>query len=141
MLKTKGYTVKPVNPDWKKPLSKQSFRVPKNALVIGFSFGAIIAYLIAEKYTFTKAILASLSPLNTYPKKTIIKYFSKEIGQKKAIVYATDLKKIKISLKNLSTPTITLAGELEKGMSADFLVPKTNHMMTKTYINAIAKLV
>ena len=50
-----------------------------------------------------------------------------------------ELKKMKISLKTLETPYVTIAGQKEK-MGADFLVPNTKHYISVAYINCISKL-
>lgn len=139
VLKKIGYDVRCVNPDWKKPLSQQAFRIEKDSIVCGFSFGAIIAYLTVKKYPCKKAIFASMTPINSYSFKDIQKHFSKTLSPKDATVYAKDIKSIKINLKNLTTPHITMAGSEEK-MLADILVPKTGHRMTSVYINAIKKV-
>ncbi len=58
-----------------------------------------------------------------------------------ATIIAKDIKKIKISLKSLSIPYVTLAGQKEKEMPADIIVPRTGHRMTDSYIKCIQKLV
>ncbi len=149
-LKTKGYSVIQVNPDWYKPLSEQVFSVAKNDTLIGFSFGAILAYLIAEKYPCKKIIFASISPIHTFSFKSLERDFRKDVagkvGKKKAKTLGTelakDISKIKVSLKKINTPYITLVGEQERGMSpADFIVPRTGHKMTDAYIKCIEKLI
>ena len=49
-LKSKGYNVVYINPNWYKTLSEQVFFVGKNSIICGFSFGGVLAYLIAKKY-------------------------------------------------------------------------------------------
>jgi alpha-beta hydrolase superfamily lysophospholipase len=138
-LEKVGYNVKKINPDWYKPVSQAIFPVPKNAIVFGFSMGGVLAYLVAKKYPCKKVIFGSLSPISTFSFKSFSKdlypYMSKEMAHN----IAKDVKNIKVSLKSLKTPFITLAGEKEK-MKADFLVPATEHYMSKNYINCISKL-
>jgi len=50
-IETLGYTIKFVNPNWYKPISEQIFPIENNAIVLGFSFGAVIAYLVVKKYS------------------------------------------------------------------------------------------
>lgn len=140
VLSDKGYKVIPVNPDWYKPLSENVFKVDKNSVVCGFSFGAVLAYLIAKKYPYRKAIFASISPIHKFSFKSLVSDMVPYMSKEKAIKISTDIKKIKISLKSLKIPFITLAGEREK-TEAMFLVPKTGHYMSKKYIEYIAKLI
>ncbi len=140
-LRAKGYKVNCVNPDWYKPLSSQVFAVGKNAVVCGFSFGAILAYLVAKKYPCKKAIFASISPLHEFSFKSLVEDYSEHMPKSLAEEIAADIKKIKVSLEGLKVPYVSLAGEFEKHMPADFLVPKTKHRMTDAYIKCIQKLV
>lgn len=148
-LLVKGYTVKPVNPDWYAPLTTQVFKVEKTAIVFGFSFWAILAYLIAKKYPYSKAIFASISPLHIFSFKSLESDYRRDIapkvGKEKAEILATDLakdiKSITIDLKSLKIPYVTLSGALERYIPADIKVPKTGHELTEEYIEAILKLV
>jgi hypothetical protein len=140
-LKTKGYKVNCINPDWYKPISTQVFPVEKNAIVCGFSLGAVLAYLVAKKYSCEKVIFASISPIHEFSFNSLVKDYSKHMPKNLAVAIATDIKSIKISLKSLKVPYVTLAGQFEKNMPADFLVPNTGHRMTNAYIKCIAKLV
>lgn len=143
-LKTKGHKVHCVDPDWHTPLSQQVFHVGKNAIVIGFSLGAILAYLVAKKHYCQKAIFASMTPVHKYPLKLWLKeVYDKDMPKDRAMACARDTKSIKIDLKNLKTPHVVLAGALEKEDSVtkpDLLVPKVGHRMTSAYADAIAKL-
>jgi len=149
-LKINGYKVNYVNPDWYKPLSEQIFLVNKKDIIVGFSFGAILAYLTAKKYPCKKVIFASISPIDTFSFKSLERDFRKDVagkvGKKRAKTLGTelakDIKKIKVSLNTLTTPYVTLVGELEKGMDpVDCIVPKTGHKMTDTYIQYIKGLI
>ncbi len=140
IVRAQGYEIIPVNPDWLVPLSKHVFRPQKNAVLIGFSYGAVLAYLIAKKYPCRKVIFASLSPIHTFTYKMLVEEDSKIMPRKNAIANAKDIKKIKIQIKSLKAPYISLRGELEKEMEGELLVPKTGHEMTPAYINAVTKL-
>ncbi len=140
----KGYFVKPINPDWYKPLSEQIFPIEKESMIFGFSFGAILAYLIAKKYPCKKVIFGSISPIHTFSFKSLVDDNTEHMNKDLAIELARDIKNIKISLKNLKSPHISLAGELEIPImknNADLLVPKAKHFLSKTYIESINKLV
>jgi alpha/beta superfamily hydrolase len=144
ILRKKGYKVIAVNPDWRKPLSESVFPIEKDAVVFGFSFGAVIAYLIAEKYLCKKVILASISPIHTFSFKGLVKDICMYMDKEKAVAFSKDLKSIKISLKSLKTPFVTLGGEREKILLnesiPDFIVPRSGHFVTKNYIKCIEKL-
>lgn len=139
-LKKKGYTVKPVHPNWYIPLSEQVFKVEKDAIIIGFSMGAILAYLIARKYSYQKAIFASMSPIHTFSFQEEFEFLSTKMDPKKAFAIVKDMKSIKVDLEKINTPYIRFAGSLERGIPADIKVPRTGHNMTKTYIHCIARI-
>lgn len=135
-LQSQGYKVKCFNPDWYKPLSDQIFRVEKNSIVIGFSFGAVLAYLIAKRFTFKKVIFASLSPIHEFTFEDLVNDLNKHMPRKLAVQISRDIKNIRISIGSLDVPRISLAGEYEK-MFADIVVPKTRHRITNRYIDYI----
>jgi hypothetical protein len=142
-LEKKGYSVHQVNPNWYRPLLEQIFPVEKDAIVFGFSFGAIIAYLVAQKYPCKKVLLASLSPLETFSFESLVDDYAEYMSKDLAVEIATDVKKIDISLQSLKTPFVTLAGDAElKDItdSAHILVPGTGHKITKAYIKYILEL-
>ncbi len=138
-IENSGYEVVPINPDWFKPFSDQIFKPKKEGIVLGFSYGALLAYLVAQKYQFKKVIFGSITPIKEYSLKSLEKYYKKYVPLDLAIKIAKDFKSINLSFKDLQTPHVTLYGEREK-MSADFLVPKTGHNLSKNYINSIIKL-
>jgi esterase/lipase len=141
----KGYKVNYINPDWYEPLSTQVFKVEKSAALFGFSFGAVLAYLIAKKYPCRKVFFASLSPIHSFSYKSLVKDFSEHMSKEEAEELSADIKKIKVNLNSLETPYITIAGELEKlakgEKTADILVPKTGHRIDSRYVNAIDKVI
>ncbi len=139
-LEDKGYKVNRVNPNWYRPLSEQVFHVEKDSIVFGFSFGAVIAYLIAKKYPCKKVIFASISPIHEFSFNSLVKDYSEYMSKPLAKEIATDIKNIKISLESLKVPFVTLAGQLEK-MKADIIIPSTNHRITPKYIKYIENLV
>lgn len=142
-LTLKGFEVVPINPDWYRPISEQTFPTEKDAIIFGFSMGAVLAYLVAEKYPCKKLILASISPIHTFTIKNQVDFYSKHMKIHLAKAIAKDIKSIKISFKNFRTPFVRLVGELEitPGEKADIVVPKTGHRITKTYTKYIVDLV
>lgn len=139
-LGTKGCTIERIKPDWNLGITGNVFKPVKNSIIIGFSYGAVIAYLIAKKYKVKRVIFCSLSPIEKESYKDTLKDHLKYMSRELAVRNSKDIKSIKISLETLQTPYITLAGECEEGIKADFLAPKTGHYMSKEYINCIKKL-
>jgi len=130
----KGYDVVLSNVDWKKPLSTQVFDVPKNAVIFGFSLGAILAWLVAQKNSSKHLILASMTPHYSFTDRKI----------KKTLVEITGAKFVNDVIKNLkpkhkATKQTIMYGALEKEVG-DILVPKTQHELTNEYIKEITKL-
>jgi esterase/lipase len=143
ILEEKGYFVNPVNPNWYRPLSEQVFNLEKEAVIFGFSFGAVLAYLIGKKHDCKKIIFGSISPLQTFSLKSLIDDYEIHMDKKLAREIAEDIKSIKISLKSLTTPHVSLAGEFEMQVikdNADVLVPKTKHYLSKAYIESVVSL-
>lgn len=140
ILEAKGYKVKRIKPDWYKTFSENVFEPEQNSIIIGFSYGACIAYRIAKKYPIQKVIFCSLSPLSSMSYKQIYSQHLNYMNTALSAKNAKDIKSVQISLETLIVPYVTLAGELEK-IKTDFLVPKTGHFMSKNYSNAIVKLV
>lgn len=139
-LEKKGYTVKQVNPNWYRPLSEQVFKVEEEAVVFGFSFGAVIAYLNAIKYPCRKVIFGSLSPIDTFSYESLVEDYMEYMPKDLAEEISADIKNIKIDLTTLKVPFVTLAGDKEN-MQADISVPHTGHHITGPYIECIVKLV
>lgn len=140
VLQSNGYKVKCCNPNWFKPLSSQVFHVEKNSIVVGFSFGAVLAYLIVKKYPCKGAIFASLSPIHKFSYDELVKDYNKHMSKKLSVRIAKDIKSIDISLNSLNVPWITMAGEYE-GLSADIIIPKTRHRITNKYIEYIVSTI
>ena len=141
-LKSKESKVIYINPDWYKTLSEQVFAVGKNDTVIGFSFGAVLAYLILQKYNCRRAIFASLSPTHTFSYKELVTDYRRHMSKENAEKLSKEIKSIKINMSSIKTPHISLVGEKEASLYKDYdiLVPKTGHYMTSNYINLIKYL-
>ena len=131
---SKKYDVVMINPKWKRSLSSQIFLTTKNDIIFGFSLGALLAYMVAQKYPHKKVIAASMSPILELPDKII-----RQLGKKKYL----DFKKFKYG----GVKVVSLCGEFEineikknnkklKGL----VIPDTGHELTKQYIKSIYKL-
>ncbi|MEK7184725.1 MAG: hypothetical protein AAB683_01140 [Patescibacteria group bacterium] len=140
-LKGNGYIVKLIKPNWYRPLSEEVFKVEKDDVVIGFSFGAVIAYLISQKFSCKKFIFASLSPIHKFTYKSLVRDYSKHMDKEKSELISKDIKNIKINLSNIKSPYITLAGEFERGIERQIIVPKTKHIINNNYIKAIKAVI
>ena len=119
-LKSKNYTVQPV------PVTWNNRTVTKNAnefvdyfeknmgkvnYVLGFSYGAVIALMTAEKIKPNKLILCSLSPDFKEDSKTMPTWLKKYIGVNRYIDTAT--RSANNLAKSLSVETVIMYGEKE----------------------------
>ena len=134
MAEKKGYEVVFKNVDWSKPLSPQVFSIPKNAVIFGFSLGAVLAWLVAQDYECKHVILASMTPSYSWKDKKI----------KKALIEIVGLKFVNDVIKNLTSKhkaevQTIMYGDLEEE-SGDILVRSTEHELNERYIKEIAKL-
>ena len=134
IAKKKGYEVVCNNVDWNKLLSPQTFSVPKNAVVFGFSLGAVLARLVAQDSICRHLILASMAPLHSFKggkdKKTFVDLFGHE--------YIEDIAK-NLKPKHLATRQTIMYGELEEDQG-DVLVSNTGHELNNQYIKEIGRI-
>lgn len=141
LLLQKKYEVVLVNPNWYKPLTQLTFPVESEAIIIGFSFGAILAYLIAKKMDYKKAFLCSISPIHDFSYNELVEDYSHHMKKENAEELARDIKSIKIDLKTIRTPYITIIGDQEidllKDSTPDIVVPNTRHFLSKKYAQTI----
>lgn len=97
-------------------------KLPNDSVLIGFSVGAIIAYLIALKHPVKKLILCSPSPIIVKykrPKGEIcILSGSKEMAQMQKYAHV-----------------------LARRLKATFIKVNSGHRLTDTYIKAILKII
>ena len=130
----KGYEVICIDVDWKKPLSPQVFSVPPEAVLFGFSLGAILAWLVAQKHPCRHLILASMTPHYSFAdpmiKKALIDLAGKEFVDDVIEHLAT---------AHLAEKQTTMYGDREEE-TADILVPQTEHELNDRYIAEIDKI-
>ncbi len=141
-IEEKGYTAVYCNPDWYQTVSSQIFKPEKDSIIIGFSFGAVIAYLIARKFKFKKVIFASLSPLKMITHKELLEEYRKHMSLKEAKILTDDVLSIKINLNKLKTKYVALKGSREeKEILADYIVQGVGHRLDANYIESVIKLI
>lgn len=130
----KGYEVVCINVDWKKKLSPQTFSVEKDAVIFGFSLGALLAWLVAQDNPCKHVILASMTPHYSFTDKEIKKAFIELMGKP----FVDDvIKHLKPKHKAQKQTIIYGDKEDEPG---DILIKNTQHEITETYLKAIKKL-
>lgn len=132
--KEQGYEVVCNNVDWGKSLSLQMFAVPKESVVFGFSLGAILAWLVAQKYPCRHLILASMTPHYSFTDPKIKKALVDLMGKK----FIDDVI-VHLKPKHKAKKQTILYGDRE-GEKADVLVPKTGHRLNANYIKEITRL-
>ncbi|MBI2003616.1 MAG: alpha/beta hydrolase [Parcubacteria group bacterium] len=96
-------------------------KLPKDSVLVGFSIGAIIAYLIALKHPVKKLILCSPSPI-------IVKY-----KKPKGEIYVLSGNKEMTQMKRY-------AKTLARKLGGTFVKVNSSHKLTKTYIKTILKI-
>lgn len=133
-VKERGYKVLCKNVNWRKPLSPQVFAVPREAVVFGFSLGAILAWLVAQKYSCQHLILASMTPHYSFSDPKIKKALVDIVGKKFIDDVVGTLKK-----KHRAKKQTTLYGDREEE-KADILVLKTGHRLNSNYIKEVVKI-
>jgi dienelactone hydrolase len=128
----KGYEVISKNVEWDRPLSSQVFSVPDEVVVFGFSLGAILAWLVAQKQPCRHLILASMTPHYSFTDPEIKKALIDLAGSEFVEDIITHL-----ALTHRAEKQTTLYGDRE-GEAADILVLHTEHELNKNYIKEIA---
>lgn len=134
VAKKKGYEVICKNVDWKKPLSPQIFSVEKDAVIFGFSLGAILAWLTAQTYPCRHIILGSMTPHYSFTDTKIKKTLIEITGSRFVADVNSHLKS-----KHKAKKQTVVYGDKE-GEKADVLVRNTDHELTENYIKALARL-
>lgn len=130
----KGYEVIYKKIDWTKPLSSQIFNIPKESILFGFSLGAILAWLIAQKQQAKHLILASMTPHYSFTDSEIKQALIDLAGEKFIDDIITNL-----NMKHLADQQTIMYGNKESEQ-ADIIVSDTDHELTDNYINEVAKL-
>ncbi len=134
MAKKKGYKVIFYEIDWGKKMSEQIFPIEKNSIIFGFSLGAILALLIAQKYECQKLLLASMTPLYSFKDKEIKNALIDLLGKD----FINDIDK-NIKTKSKSKEKVVMYGDREKE-NGDIIIPKTGHRLNSRYIEAVKNL-
>jgi len=134
IAENKGYEVVFKNVDWSRPLSLQIFQVPKNAVVFGFSLGAVLAWLVAQDYKCRHIILASMTPYYSWKTPKIKKALIDLAGSK----FVNDVAK-NLNLKHKAKKQTIIYGDLEEE-PGDILVTNTEHELNENYIKEIARI-
>lgn len=130
----RGYEVVCKNIDWKKPLSAQIFEVPENAVIFGFSIGALLGWLVAQKYSCQHLILASMTPHYSFTDAEIKKSLEDLVGSD----FVDDLIQNLNATHQAKRQTVMYGDQEEE--EADILVGNTEHELTDNYIEEIAKI-
>lgn len=134
LAKKKGYDVLFYDVDWNKPLSKQIFSVQENSVIIGFSLGAVLAHLIAQKYKCRKLILASMTPPHSFKDMKLKNELINLLGQS----FIEDISK-KLHSKHYALNQVIIYGDRE-GEQGDVIVPHTGHRLNRRYNKEIINL-
>ena len=130
----KGYDVKSIKVDWTKPLSIQTFEAPKNSTIFGFSLGAILARLIAQKTECEHIILASMTPDYSFKDEEILKALIEMTGKE----FVDDIM-VSMQNNNRALKQTVIYGDKENE-PGDIIVPDTDHEITENYITEIVKI-
>jgi len=134
IAKKKGYEVVLNNVNWNKRLSPQVFPIPKNAVVFGFSLGAVLAWLVAQDFPCRHLILASMTPHYSWKDQKIRKALVDLAGSR----FVNDVTK-NLSLKHQARKQTLMYGKHEEE-PGDIIVPNTGHKLSDRYIKEIARI-
>ncbi len=134
VAREKGYEVIFRDINWKESLSKQVFSVPENSVILGFSLGAILTWLVAQKNPCEHLILASMTP----------HYSFKDQDIKEALIDLAGTEFVEDVIKNLESSHLSkkqtvIYGDQE-GEEGDILVTNVEHGLTANYIEEIRKI-
>jgi pimeloyl-ACP methyl ester carboxylesterase len=134
LAKEKGYNAIFYEIDWNKLLSSQIFPVQKNAIILGFSLGAILAHLIAQKHECRKLILASMTPPHSFENKKI----KNELADLLSQTFVEDISK-KLRTKHCARNQVIVYGDREEE-PGDIIIPRTGHRLNARYIKMLVEL-
>lgn len=131
----KGYEPIFVKVDWNNKISEQIFTIEKDSIIFGFSLGALLARLVAQKYECELVIFASMTPLRHFKGGEQEKMLMDVIGNS----FIGDVKK---NLKNKikAKRKVLIYGDKE-GEMGDFIVKNTDHEISKNYIKKVLELI
>ena len=133
----------PVDIDWTSPLSKSVFRADSDDIIIGFSMGAIIAYLIAIQYK-CHLFACSMTNPNAYSREVWMTESKKDMPEENAIRQVDELLGLNLDLERLDQKRLKcFYGEKENlqgiivSKSNNIIIPNTGHELSSDYINKI----
>lgn len=134
-------------------LSKANKQIKKPAqtdVILGFSIGALIAYKLATKIKFKKAVICSISPilekdLNLYPPKEVVRAFTtKQIKELNKTSYDTSISPISIVYGSLEGKECIkrskALNEINKNLSFLKSVRGSKHRLDGDYLNFVKGL-
>jgi esterase/lipase len=133
IAKNKDYELVRVDIDWKKTLSSQIIEVEKDSILIGFSLGAIFAWLISQKYECEYLVLSSMTPHNSFKDKEIKKLLIDLCGSE----FTNDISD-NLQETNKAKKQCVMYGDKE-GEAGDIIVKDTDHELNKNYFIEIEK--
>ncbi len=130
-----------VNVDWTKPLSEAVFPVEKTDIIVGFSMGAIIAYMVAKRYS-CKAVLCSMTKPKAYAKDVWIDESMKDMSEENAENQVEELFELDIDISTVDC--VCMFGEKEDKdkivhNSQSTVIPNVGHELSADYISVIKK--
>lgn len=136
ILQKNGYEVVFKNIDWKKKLTKQIFEIEKDSIIFGFSLGAILAHMIAQKYPCKHAIFASITILDDFKKGKNRDLLIELLGKN----FVNDIRDY-LKPKNKALRQTIMYGDKEGETKADIFVKNTGHEISNKYIKEIIKII
>lgn len=135
-LQKEGYEVIFKNINWKQNLTEQIFEIEKDSIIFGFSLGAVLARMIAQKHSCKLGIFASMTILTDFKKGSNREALIELLGQE----FVDDVRDY-LKLKHKASRQVIMYGDKEGETKADVFVKNTEHELTDEYLKEIVKLV
>jgi hypothetical protein len=132
-LREAGYTVTPINPDWRKPLSTQHFTIAPNSLIITHSIGHFLGSRLARA---NQSSCLRLSPTSKAELARLTPLLEKHMTKQMARAFVVDIRGI------LPRDDFSVAGlkEIKFIRNADLYIQRADHRITQVYINAVVRM-
>ena len=135
LLQKRGYEVVFKNINWKQNLTKQIFEIEKDSILFGFSLGAVLARIIAQKYPCKIGIFASMTILIDFKKGSNREALIELLGEE----FVNDVRDY-LKPKHKALRQVVMYGDKEGETIADIFVKNTEHELTDEYLKEIVKL-